>query len=275
MLPEPSTNKIAQGSGMPGCHRACETAMARPQRTGRTDLWWLVPLREGGLLAALTGYATWAALQRTHWYAAPYVSPLYSPCLAANCGTHANMVLVGPWWRWSPALLVVAFPVGVRVTCYYYRRLYYRCFWLSPPACAVAEPHRRYSGEARFPLVLQNLHRYLWAFGIGVAVVLTLDAVDAYHFPSGWGLALGSVVLSANAVFFWLYLASCHSCRHLAGGHLRAMAAHPFRRRLWRTVSALNTHHGLYAWLSLPCVILADAYVRLVSIGALHDPHVW
>jgi hypothetical protein len=195
--------------------------------------------------------------------------------LAANCGPHANLVLVGSWWRWSPALLVVAFPVGVRATCYYYRRVYYRSFWLSPPACAVAEPRRHYSGEARFPLLLQNLHRYFWALGLGVAAVLSLDAVDAYHFGHHWGIGLGSVVLTANAAFFWLYLASCHSCRHLAGGGLRTMSTHPLRKRLWRSVSHLNAHHGLYAWLSLPCVILADAYVRLVSTGAVRDLHLW
>src|SRR3712207_7261723 len=35
-------------------------------------------------------------------------------------------------------------------------------FWLSPPACAVAEPHRRYTGETRFPLIGQNVHRYFF-----------------------------------------------------------------------------------------------------------------
>ena len=45
------------------------------------------------------------------------------------------------------------------MTCYYYRKAYYRAFWLSPPACGVAEPHGAYSGETRFPLILQNVHR--------------------------------------------------------------------------------------------------------------------
>ena len=31
-----------------------------------------------------------------------------------------------------------------------------------PTACAVAEPHATYTGETRFPLVLQNLHRYFF-----------------------------------------------------------------------------------------------------------------
>ncbi len=58
------------------------------------------------------------------------------------------------------------------LTCYYYRKAYYRSFWLSPPACTVADAgstkpgglRSRYTGETRFPLVLQNIHRYFWYF---------------------------------------------------------------------------------------------------------------
>ena len=67
--------------------------------------------------------------------------------------------MLGGIWPWSPALLILAFPLGLRLTCYYYRKAYYRSFWQSPPACTVAEPHKRYTGETRFPLILQNVHR--------------------------------------------------------------------------------------------------------------------
>ena len=67
-----------------------------------------------------------------------------------------------PGSRSRPALIILIFPLGFRMTCYYYRKAYYRAFWLSPPACAVAEPHGSYSGETRFPLILQNIHRYFW-----------------------------------------------------------------------------------------------------------------
>ena len=56
----------------------------------------------------------------------------------------------------SPALLILIVPLGFRLTCYYYRRAYYRSIWLSPPNCAVADGHGSYSGETRFPLILQN-----------------------------------------------------------------------------------------------------------------------
>ena len=53
------------------------------------------------------------------------------------------------------------FPLGFRATCYYYRKAYYRAFFLDPPACAVSESSKRnYCGETVFPFILQNLHRY-------------------------------------------------------------------------------------------------------------------
>jgi hypothetical protein len=241
-------------------------------RTLRTDAWWVQPALTGAVLAVAAGYSTWAALQTANYVAGPYISPIFSPCLAAICGPHANFVLFGSWWRLSPALIVVGFPIGLRATCYYYRKVYYRSFWLSPPACAVDEPHRRYSGEARFPLLVQSLHRYFWVGGLLVAAILSVDAVRAFHFSDGWGIGLGSLILTANAVFFWGYMLSCHSCRHILGGGLRTFSHHRVRFRLWSMVSLLNARHPLFAWLSLPTVVLTDLYVRLLAMGVLRDP---
>ena len=36
------------------------------------------------------------------------------------------------WWPLSAALIILIFPLGFRMTCYYYRKAYYRAFWLSP-----------------------------------------------------------------------------------------------------------------------------------------------
>jgi hypothetical protein len=240
--------------------------------TLRQDPWWVQPALTGTVLAVVAGYSAWAAFQSSDYFAGPYISPIFSPCLAAICGRRANVVLLGSWWRLSPALIVVGFPIGLRATCYYYRKVYYRSFWLSPPACAVAEPHRRYSGETRFPLLLQNLHRYLWYAGLLVAAVLSLDAWHSFRFPGGWGIGLGSLILTANAIFFWGYMLSCHSCRHLVGGGLKTLSRHRVRSRLWSMVSRLNARHPLFAWLSLPTVVLTDLYVRLLATGVIHDP---
>ncbi len=37
-------------------------------------------------------------------------------------------------------------------------------------------------------------------------------------------------------------------------------------------MSVLNLRHGLFAWISLPAVVLTDLYVRLVASGAITDP---
>ena len=80
------------------------------------------------------------------------------------------------------------------MTCYYYRRAYYRAFWLSPPACAVSEPHKSYSGESRFPLILQNVHRYFFYAGLIFNIILTYDAVIAFgHHGYGGHFGLGNV----------------------------------------------------------------------------------
>ncbi|HEX3794784.1 MAG TPA: hypothetical protein VHV57_09820 [Acidimicrobiales bacterium] len=249
-------------------------ARRRRFATLRPDRWWLRPLAAAAFLGALTAYAVWAGFQTSRFATGSYISPLYSPCVAADCGAHANAVIIGRWWQWSPALLVMAVPIGVRATCYYYRKLYYRSFWLSPPACGVAEPHARNSGESRFPLVLQNLHRYFWAASVLVAAMLTFDAVNAFRQPGGLGVGVGTALIVLNGAAFWGYVLSCHACRHLVGGELRSQAGHPIRHRSWKITSALNSHHGQFALVSLPLVMITDGYVRLVSSGVFSDPHV-
>jgi hypothetical protein len=241
--------------------------------TLRRDAWWLQPAATAGMLSLFVLYSTWAAFQNGNYYSAPYISPFYSPCIASSCGAQANLAIFGSWWKLSPALLVLVFPLGFRLTCYYYRKAYYRSFWLSPPACAVAEPHGSYSGETRFPLILQNVHRYFFYFACAFAAILTWDAIDAFHFPSGWGhMGLGTLVLIVNASLIWLYTLSCHSCRHLCGGGLNRFSKAPARYWLWRKLSVLNARHMQLAWASLVWVGLTDVYVRLLAVGAFRDP---
>jgi hypothetical protein len=167
---------------------------------------------------------------------------------------------------------VLPFPLGFRLTCYYYRKAYYRSFWWAPPACAVRDARPRYTGETRFPLILQNIHRYFFYLALPFPVILLWDAVQGFHFSDGWGMGLGSLVLLVNAVLLGLYTLSCHSCRHLCGGHVDKFSRAPLRFWLWRQVTALNARHALYAWVSLVFVALTDLYVRLVAVGTIHDP---
>ena len=245
-------------------------------RTLRQDRWWLYPAVTFTVFLAFVVYATWRAFAGHDYYAAPYLSPFYSPCLTTSC-VEGSSDFGQPfsWWQLSPALLILIFPLGFRMTCYYYRKAYYRSFWLSPPACGVAEPHGKYSGETRFPLILNNVHRYFFYAAVLVALILSYDAVVlGFRDESGdWGhMGLGSLVLVANVVLIWLYTLGCHSCRHVVGGQLRHFSKHPVRYRAWRLVSRLNADHALYAWLSLFSVALADLYVYLLAIGAISDP---
>ena len=242
----------------------------REYRTLRTDAWWAGPLLTGAALVGFALYALWAALQNDHYYAAPYMSPFYSPCLAANCA-HAALSLIGSWWNLSPALLVLWVPVGMRATCYYYRKAYYRSIFLSPPACAVQDAARGYGGESGFPLVLQNLHRYFFYLSLPVLAFLWWDALLAFRFADGFGIGIGTLVLLLNAALLSLYAASCGSCRHLCGGRLKSLHDAPRRHRLWLYVSRLNERHREYAWISLAWVVLADSYVRLLATGTLRD----
>jgi hypothetical protein len=246
--------------------------------TLRRDRWWLPPLVTVTVLTAFVGYSTWAAFVNKDYYVGAgahrnLISPFYSPCIAEHCVPGSNPWAAFTWWPFSPALLILIVPLGFRLTCYYYRKAYYRGFWLAPPACAVADAHAAYSGESRLPLILQNLHRYFFYLGFALNVVLTIDAVMAFDQPGvGIGISIGTVVLCLNAAFLWLYSLSCHSCRHFCGGQVKSFAKHPTRHKLWKFVTPLNARHMRFAWISLFGVALCDLYVRLVASGTIHDP---
>ena len=254
-----------------------EVARADPVNR-RTDRWWLQPALTVVVLAGFVVYSTWSAFTPHGYYAGhvgadyrDYLSPLYSPCITDHCGRGVSWRLVG-WWPFSAALLMLPFPLAFRATCYYYRKAYYRSFWLSPPACAVPDGHRSYTGEVRFPLILQNVHRYAFYLAVPFPVILAWEAVKGLRFGGGWGLGLGGVILFVNAILLFGYTWGCHAGRHLCGGHLDAFSKGPARYWVWRRVSWLNAHHMGFAWVSLIWVAWTDGYVRLVAAGVFHDP---
>ena len=250
-------------------------------KTLRTDRWWLQPLVTVIALLGFIAYSTWAAFQKTnYWVGAPtfagpaarhYLSPLASPCLASSCPDEVRWASINLLNWITPSLYILIFPLAFRMTCYYYRKTYYRAFWQSPPGCAVAEPHKKYTGETRFPLILQNLHRYALYAALVVNVILFYDAVLAFQFDDGIGVGVGTIVLLVNAILLALYSFSCHSCRHIMGGKLNHFSKHPVRYKGWQLVSKLNGRHAMYAWISLFGVWFTDIYVRLVASGTITD----
>ena len=247
-----------------------------PEKTLRSDRWWLYPLTTFVVFMSFIVYATVRAFQGSHYYVEPYLSPFYSPCLGDCVEGSSDFGQPFAGFPLSAALIILIFPLGFRLTCYYYRKAYYRSFWLSPPACAVAEPHQSYSGETRLPLILNNIHRYFWYAAIVVGVILSYDAVLSFQkfgvdgHRSGH-VGLGSLILVVNVAFIWLYTLSCHSCRHAVGGRLRHFSKHPVRYKLWTWVSRINVHHAKFAWYSLFSVAFADLYIYLLSNGTISE----
>jgi hypothetical protein len=247
-------------------------------KTLRTDRWWVEPTVTAAGLTIWVLYAlVRTASQRAYFVEQyHYLSPFSSPCVTASC--HPGARDFGTWFgHFAPfvpfALLVLPFLLGFRLTCYYYRKAYYRSFWFSPPACAVAEPRTRYSGETRFPLIGQNLHRYFFFAALVVSLINSYDVGRAFRGSDGrFGIGLGTVIMLVNVVLLWAYTVSCHSCRHIVGGRLRHFSAHPIRYRTWTFVSKLNARHMQLAWTTLGTLMLTDGYIALVASGTFSDP---
>lgn len=255
--------------------------LARPRwgETRRQDVWWLVPLVVFATLSSFIVYATWAAFQNAHYTFGPYLSPFYSPELFGS-SPHAWFGPKPTWWPgwvpFSPALLILPFPAGFRLTCYYYRGAYYKAFWQDPPSCAVGEPRAGYLGENWFPLILQNVHRYFLYFAIVFLVFLGHDAWLGLWFQTDdggtkFGVGIGSLVLIANVILLGGYTLGCHSLRHLVGGGLNRLSAAPLRAKCHQCVSCFNRRHMAWAWCSLVWVAFSDVYVRLCSMGIWSD----
>jgi hypothetical protein len=248
--------------------------------TMRRDRWWVQPAIVLILLSSFIVYATWAAFQGRHYAHGPYLSPFYSPELFGD-SPHAWFGPRPEWWPgwlvFSPALLILPFPGVFRVTCYYYRGAYYQAFWADPPACAVGEPRQRYRGEAAFPLIVQNIHRYFLYVALGFLVVLAYDVYQALWFTdpatgrTEFGIGVGTLVLAANVTLLAGYTLGCHSMRHVVGGYLDRLSRTPARRLAYDCSSCLNRAHMRWAWTSLFSVAFADLYVRLCSMGIWSD----
>lgn len=265
----PTANRPATGVFSP-------TRAQLPRRTLRTDRWWMPIFWTDLGLSVFIVYATIRAFWGSAYYVEKYhyLTPFYSPCVSASCVEGARHF--GTWvgelpWFIPMAFISLPFLLAFRLTCYYYRKAYYRTVWQSPPACAVAEPHSKYTGETRLPLIMQNVHRYFFYVACVISLINTYDAIKAFHSPSGFGIGLGNVILTGNVILLWIYTLSCHSCRHVTGGRLKHFSKHPVRYWLWTQVSVINTKHMQWAWITLGTLILTDCYIMLVSSGVISD----
>jgi hypothetical protein len=255
-------------------------------RTSRADTWWLVPSLMAAAFIVFIFYAVWASLQdlnfsyitvnEQHAVVQPtpagatghvvYRSPFYSPDLKEYF----------PWFPWSPAFLIVWLPSLFRLTCYYGRKAYHRSLVMNPPACAVGKGERstKYKGESALPWVLNNLHRYFLYLILFLVAFHWIHLIEAYNFSGKFGMAMGSLVVSADTILLSLYVFSCHSLRHIVGGNVDCFScarAGEARHKVWTGVSKLNQYHNMFFWLSLFTVGFADLYIRMVAMGRWTD----
>jgi hypothetical protein len=248
--------------------------------TMRSDVWWLQPLIVVLGLSTFIVYSTWAAFQGEHYTYGAYLSPFYSPELFGSSPHSWFGPRPAAWPSWlpfSPALLILPIPGLFRLTCYYYRGAYYKAFWADPPSCTVGEPRKSYRGENSFPLILQNVHRYMLFISMGVLAILALDVWNAMWFTDpatgvvSFGIGAGTIVLGANTILLSGYLFGCHSMRHVVGGCVDQISCAPLGLATYSCVSRLNRAHMTWAWVSLFAVGFADLYVRLCSMGVWSD----
>lgn len=285
-------------------------ALPQPQQRGflattRRDNWWVMPAITLIYFMSFIVYSTWAAFQGEHYYFAgsaeqivqfggwqsQYLSPMYSPVIFVDSAREGAAPLhhawLGEWPSWlphtlfgliplTPALFILWAPGGFRFTCYYYRGAYYKAFWADPPSCAVGEPRHNYRGERKFPLILQNVHRYFLYLALIFVVILLYDAVTSYFFLGAdgrrhFGIGVGSLVLTMNVILLGSYTLGCHSFRHLVGGRFDELSKRAARFKVYQFVSRLNTRHMMFAWFSLFWVGFSDFYVRMCSMGIWTD----
>src|SRR4051794_31521343 len=173
--------------------------------TARTDRWWVGPGFTFVVFTTFVVYTTWALFQAKHYYFGPYLSPYYSPVLLTDPHApgaaplaHAWFGMWPSWWPSfvpsSPAMLILIFPLSFRMSCYYYRKAYYRSFAGSPPGCAVGPlaSKRKYRGETAL-LLIQNLHRYALYAALAFIFLLGWDAIKAFSRDGHLGIGVGSL----------------------------------------------------------------------------------
>jgi hypothetical protein len=259
-------------------------------KTARTDNWWAGPAITFIVFTTFVFYTTWALWQAEHYYAAPYLSPFYSPVLFTNVAAAGHAPLehawFGNWPSWwpsflpaSPAILILVFPLTFRMSCYYYRKAYYRAYAGSPPGCAVgplAGSKKKYYGETRL-LLIQNLHRFALYAALAFIVFLGWDAWLSFWRDGKLGIGVGSIVLTVNVFLIAGYTFGCHSFRHLVGGRADCMSGgrSTVTYGAWKKVTWFNQRHMQFAWASLVWVMITDLYVRLMSMGVIRDFNTW
>jgi hypothetical protein len=255
--------------------------------THRTDNWWIEPAVTAVAFSLWVLYLLWATSQGKYYAAGPYTSPFYAPLLfvdpQAPGSPPLEHALIGRLPNWlpgvlaSPAIFTAWMPGVFRLTCYYYRKFYYRSFFGVPPGCAVGARKMDYRGETGL-LVIQNLHRYTLYIAIALLPFLFFEAGSAFFYKGSFGVGVGSIILLINAILLSSYTFGCHAWRHLSGGRLNCFSCDGGARtslKVWTWSTWFNERHQQFAWASLWFILFTDVYIRLLSMGFIPDLNTW
>ncbi|EFD92683.1 MAG: integral membrane protein [Candidatus Parvarchaeum acidophilus ARMAN-5] len=180
--------------------------------------------------------------------------------------------LIDPFY--SPTILVLPVVGLFRLTCYAYRKDYYRNVFNHPQSCAADERgdsnSRGYSGETSL-FAFNNLHRYLLYAGIILLPFFYYDFYVSVTYFGGFVLRFASVLILLNAILLTLWVFSCHAFRHVfAGGNVKCYdcSLNPKARKgFFNAQSMLNKRHEDWAFISLVVIILLDLYLRALAAG--------
>ena len=241
--------------------------------TQRKDNWWVMPIIIDSVIIIFVIYTILAVffLDSSKFFYQYSDMHYYSPIWGFPLPQSILDML--HWPGTLPlAFLTIWAPLGFRASCYYERKIYYRDFFTSPPACGVngLDVRRgKYTGERMFPFILNNSHRYFFYATFVLMIIQTLDFLYALTF----GIGLGTIILFVNVLFLSFYVYSCHAFRHAIGGRsdcIECGTVAKLQYKGWRFVSKLNENHGNWFWFSLGTVMVSDFYIRLINWGIVH-----
>ena len=175
---------------------------------------------------------------------------------------------------YSPTVAVIPLIALFRLSCYAYRKDYYRHVFRHPIACLDGirfdDNRKGYSGEMTF-FSLQNFHRYFLYIAIVILPFFYYDIYVSMTYVSGeFIFRLGTIILIVNALLLTLWTLSCHAFRHLTGGHTDCYScktAGGAKKKFYNGQSYLNRYHEQFAFISLIVVLSVDLYIRALIVG--------
>ena len=127
-------------------------------------------------------------------------------------------------------------------------------------------------------MLVQNIHRFAMYFAVLYVLIFFYDAYLSFFQGDEFGVGVGSILLLGNPILLGCYTFGCHSVRHLLGGKRDCYScglSGEIANKNGKGITWLNQRHEMFAWVSLIWIMVADFYVRMVSMGIITDLNTW